>query len=616
MKEQIFLKDKLVQFLKSNTSKKIAIIVNSHDKLAVIAPVLRQILNDNKLDVGIVCFKSRVPEEFKLFEDKVKISEDYLSREDYFNIDTYVFDELSKDWDREAKVKFKDAFVSHDIELSRIVEYDLQLFLLARIKALAIIDRVIKKENYTAVFIIDTNGELLLFDKLFTKNYGIPFKLVEIRVRKDVGSIIKSIFVSFLQNSIDFAAGCFIFRKKQIKLIDARLYYYSDLKNQRDFVLAPFEAGLKLRIKCFLKNSGYVPFKLNSRRFAFFNFSSRVCSDFNINCIKKHFIFENIDYWEIVENKIMDILKNDFKRIRQNITTFVNFAKRYEINNVILRNDVKELEKTIVFAAKNFDISTLVIQHGLLIEPNGNNYLFADKIAAWGNFTADWYGQFGNDIKKIIMTGSLNSDKIFDWLRHSKDDNCKVFLEEIGLNKRQRVVSLFTTGISMLKLSSFTTDDMTENLIRDVLRAVKSIGGLNLIIKLHPNEDLKNFERVVKNEDKTCITMLAKTDLYRLIQISDLVVTIDSTVALEALMIGKPLVAINLSKRPYLAPYIERNVALGAFSKDQIENTIELALYNEDVKRKMQMARESFLDYVIYKFDGNAKNRITNLIEN
>jgi glycosyltransferase involved in cell wall biosynthesis len=589
--------------LKKNASRKKVIIINTHDKIDILKETIRHSLNHFGADTAVLCFKSRIPKAFGDFAGKVTISEDYLTHEDYLKIDDYVFNGVSKNWDRTAAEKSGHIFTYRGIKLARIAEYGFQQFLIARIKALAVFDRAIKKENYKAAFIIDSNEELGRFERLIFKHYHIPAAAFRISVRKPFIKVVREKITSLISGLIDRLASLSIQGKKRLKLVDARLFYQLDIKDRKNFILAPFEKGIKLRLRSLLKNGGYVALD-----------SGRTNSKRNVDMgVRDAFIFEGIPYWEVVEDKIGSLVRGDFAKFRKNIDILSNIHKAHDIKSIILRNDVKEMEKTAVLWAKKNNIPTLVVQHGILAEYNGHDKIFADKIAVWGSRAIRWYEKFGNDPGKIIVVGNPNFDKIPNYEKYDNDED---FMGKLRIRTNKRyLVTLITPCTEVVKMSSFETDDITYGLIEYVSNAVKSIGDINLVVKLHPNENLRAITKLVNKKNKNFMVIVGKTDLHKLIGLSDLVVVPDSTVGLEALIMKKPVVALNLGRRPPLVPYAENNVAIGGYKIADIESAIKNMLHDDGEKRKIDLRREDFINDFAYKVDGGAKGRILNLIE-
>lgn len=614
MLDSIFLKNKLKTFLQNNSNRKKVVFITDHKKIKALADVIKSCLSYFGSNTIIICFQSRIPEEFNSFINIVKISEDYLAYKDYLEIDKYVFKDISKNWDEEVAKIYKNIFIYRNVELAKIAEYNFQLFLLVKIKALIVMNRAIKKENYKAAFIIDSNNELSHLDELLQRKYHISTDLVSLKKKESFIDIIRRIISSWILCSLDNTASLFIRKQKQAKLIDARLYYQLNPKNKSNFILAPFERGVRLRLKCLFKNTGYIAFTLGNKKLRKSNILPKKTETIDVKFLKKKFTFKDINYWELVEDKIGTLIGCDFARYRKNIDVLFNTQNTHQIKSIILRNDVKELEKTIVVSSKKMNASTLVIQHGMLAEPNGHDIIYADKVAVWGPYAALWYKQFGNDINKITIVGNPNFDEICEYKNLGNDDDD--FFKKLDLNKKRRLVTLIAPCTDVLKFSSFVTDDITRCLIRDVVKAIKSIGNLNLVVKLHPNDNLRSFAQLITRKDRSFMCIIDKTDLHELIKFSDLIITRDSTVALEAILMRKPIVIINLNKRPDLVPYVAKNVALGAYYNEDIISVINKALNDEEAKRKMDIAREDFISNFLYRTDSKSKERSLQLIEN
>lgn len=609
------MRNKLIRFLKENASKKKLIIINDYDKADLLAKAIRCSLHYFGSNTTILCFNSRKPEEFSDFANKITISEDYLTHEDYLAIDRHIFNFVSKKWDNEAKIEFRDIFIYHGVELPRISEYDFQLFLVSKIKAVTVIDKAIKKENYEALFIADSNNELNNFEKLLRQNYSIPAVYFRVKEKYALQALIKRKISSVISCLVDKIAGVLSRRKKGARLIDAQLFYQLEINNSEDFILVLCEKGLKIRLRCLFKNGGYISFTLPPEDTEKKWFYPKVLRKFDIHKLADQFIFQGIPYWKVVENKTKTVVYSNFVDFRKNINILTNLRKSYNIKAVVFRNDVKALEKTIVLSAKKLNIPTLIVQHGIMTNPNGHETLFADKIAVWGRHAVDWYRKSGNDSKKMIITGS----HVVDNKSHSMNKDEKKYLsDKLNIKKKRYIITFFTTsGGGKGRFSAFENHDISFNLIRDMIKAARSIRDVNLIIKLHPNENLKTFAKLLSEEDRATMAIKDRINPTDLIEISDLVVIGGaSTLGLKAVIMKKPLVVINLDKKPDLIPYVENNVAIGAYKTEDIESVIKKGLSDDGIKSKMDSARRDFINDFAYKTDGSARDRILNVIEN
>ena len=292
MRQRDCLKNKLRIFLKDESSSNRLIVVNSYDKMNLIADVLNDVVEKDDSATKILCFKSKVPESIKGFLGRTEISEDYLDMGDYEKIDKYVFEEVSKNWHKKIRKEYKDIFLHRDIELSNIAEYNFQTFLIPRIKALTVLQKVFDRKKYDNIFLIDSNGELNNFDKLIKKLYGAQAFYFEINEKVFVKDLVRKYFASFLTFLLDAFSSFLGYTNKETKLIDARLFNQLNPKEKNSFALAPLEKGFVLRAKCLLKKYFYIAFDVNEAKRGTIGRPQ----NFNIEALKNQFIFEDIHY--------------------------------------------------------------------------------------------------------------------------------------------------------------------------------------------------------------------------------------------------------------------------------------------------------------------------------
>lgn len=602
------LRNKLKNFLKRNTDKKKVIVISSYDKVSLIARELRRSLTSSRGDVHLLCFKSRIPEELNDFAGITKLSEDYLVHDDYVRIDAHVFRDASVNWHKKLKESHKDVFTYRDIELTKMAEYELQLFLIGKIKALCVIKEAVKKESYEAILVVDSNKELTHFDVLFRNVFKTECDFVDISDSKKFYHVIKKKLGLHLSRFLD---ACLILlppKKGKLKLIDARLFCELGIKDTDQFTPVPFQKGVRSQLKCFLKNRGYLSFDANER--------GAKGKKIDPELVKDSFVFDGISYWELVREKIGQIIYRDFDRFRSYIDTFLGTHERNTIKSIILRNDLRELEKSMVLLARKLKIPTLVIQNGLLVDPNGHDTIHTDKVALWGKYTARWYEKLGNDPDSMVVVGDPFLDTLFS--RRSKDSDTakkEVLTKNLKFKENNSLVTLIGPGIGMFKLSSFTTDDIAGCMIRQVIKTIESIEGVNLVIKMHPNERAKTYEGFVKGKNRKRIAIVDKVDLHTLIEASDLIITRESTVGLDAVILNKPLAVISFGKRQNLAPYVDYNVAIAAYKEEDVESVIKKGLYDTGVRSNMSIARENFVKDLLYKTDGKSTERVKQLID-
>jgi len=138
-----------------------------------------------------------------------------------------------------------------------------------------------------------------------------------------------------------------------------------------------------------------------------------------------------------------------------------------------------------------------------------------------------------------------------------------------------------------------------------------------LVIKPHPLENPKIYRKFLKEFDADIppekIILMPKVNTSKLIKASDLLLTVNSTVALEANVIGTPVLTLNFTEQKDVF-YSGEGGAVGVENPEALTDMIYKALYDEKFKEKMSINRNEFLQkYIAYK-DGGATERAADLV--
>ncbi len=133
--------------------------------------------------------------------------------------------------------------------------------------------------------------------------------------------------------------------------------------------------------------------------------------------------------------------------------------------------------------------------------------------------------------------------------------------------------------------------------VRDVLPALVDAlrlrPDIHLAIKPHPAEVGRVYAPYLHRLPNITIAG-ADADLARLLAAADVVVTRNSTVALDALAIGLPALVIGLPNN--LSPFVEAGVMLGADGAEGIAGALERLLYDHEVRARLGAAAHAFVE--------------------
>ncbi|GEM_PF-3469304 len=228
-------------------------------------------------------------------------------------------------------------------------------------------------------------------------------------------------------------------------------------------------------------------------------------------------------------------------------------------------------------------------------------HLHADKIAVMGERMKRLYVASGVEPERIVPTGIAHFDLIF---KRNRELDGKI-LRESGIDPTNTMVVFATdppTSVSVERMHS-------------VINAILTMRDVHLVVKVHPGERIEPYQAAVEQYHDPRIHVVRDIDLYALINRCALWVTTYSTTALEAMMIDKPVVSINLSGRPFPVPYVEEGAAFGVYKLADIESAISKSLYDGETRDRFKAGRGKFVRAWAGEPDGKASLRIVNLMK-
>jgi hypothetical protein len=136
--------------------------------------------------------------------------------------------------------------------------------------------------------------------------------------------------------------------------------------------------------------------------------------------------------------------------------------------------------------------------------------------------------------------------------------------------------------------------------------AVAAMPDVQLAIKTHPAETPDAYRPVA--EGRANIRVLpAAAPLAALLRASHAVVTVNSTVALDAAVLGVPTLVIGLPNN--LSPFVEAGIMAGAATVAEIAPALRRILYDQGFRLQIERARSEYLPRVGIASDGRAAAR-------
>jgi hypothetical protein len=144
-----------------------------------------------------------------------------------------------------------------------------------------------------------------------------------------------------------------------------------------------------------------------------------------------------------------------------------------------------------------------------------------------------------------------------------------------------------------------------------LVAAIAAMPDVQLAIKTHPAETPELY-RAIAGDQPNVRVLPAATPLGPLLRASRAVVTVNSTVALDAAVLGIPALVVGLPNN--LTPFVDAGVMAGAATDAEIIPALRRILYDEGLRRQLERDRSGFLTRFGIGSDGRAADRAADAI--
>lgn len=265
-------------------------------------------------------------------------------------------------------------------------------------------------------------------------------------------------------------------------------------------------------------------------------------------------------------------------------------------------------------AAAAEGVRTLAVQHGILYptyysyrhEPDEADCPRPDRTAVFGEAARRFLVERGGyRPEALVLTGSPKFDELVE--RAAAWDR-SLLRARLGVRE----------GESLLVVASrFRPIRETHRAIGPalpaLLRAVEALENVRCVIKPHPAEPDDAYRREAAEAGATRTRVLPPSaDLLELLHAGDALVTVESLSAAEALVLGRPVVVLEMPT--HLRELVAAGVALGVEAGADPRLALRSVLFDPGTRARLAERRAAYVSELAMGADGRATERILALI--
>lgn len=313
------------------------------------------------------------------------------------------------------------------------------------------------------------------------------------------------------------------------------------------------------------------------------------------------FNFHNVDLYNILEKFLFNNLESFYKGYLSEIFAAEKFIKIISPKKIIAIDEADRF-RCFIYAGNLAGIKTFGIQHGIITEASVSYIIPSLDKNYIPNMTFLW----GNEFKKIL----IEKTKVYD------EDNVKIVgqIRTDYLYKKLKEIDCKSDNSNSIVKILYATQyikDLTEEATEILFKSLSNYNKeYELLVKLHPADNFFNiYDDLIKKYNIKNIKITKDIDIYDAIIWSDVIVSVHSTVNLEALLLKKPSICILLSKYWDQGNFVKNNISIG------VKNSEEFIEYLNNMNDSKFESNKIYLENNFYRVDGKVSERILKYLE-
>ncbi len=247
--------------------------------------------------------------------------------------------------------------------------------------------------------------------------------------------------------------------------------------------------------------------------------------------LRKALSYNGIDMNEIFDEMMLYLYYIAYPILAAYVELFQEMIDREKPDLIITVDELSRFGRALTRVADNSGVKTMIVQHGALLDHPLFTKIIASKFAAYGQQTREILVKRGAKKEQIEIVGQA---------------------ESVPTENPEKIKSRICTKLNLSKhkpIVVFASQALAESVnypsFEMFYKAAKDFPEVQFVVKLHPDETEKLHSFFIKKYELSNVSIVKDIPIKELLIAADLLVNIYSTVGMEALALGKPLVSIN-----------------------------------------------------------------------
>ncbi|MCC7008735.1 MAG: hypothetical protein IT184_07955 [Acidobacteria bacterium] len=324
--------------------------------------------------------------------------------------------------------------------------------------------------------------------------------------------------------------------------------------------------------------------------------------------------FRGCDLWPVLETELQHTALLQWPWAARAMDEAGAAVETLEPGLVLTYAEAGGWGRALVLEARRRGVPSVGIQHGFIYH-HWLNYLHEpdewapagsdrgvpapDRTLVFDRYAAEHLheaGGFPSDA--VVVTGSARLDAMAPRIASVTEEARRAIRTTFGATA--------DTGLAVLAAKFSEVQPSLPALVS----AVASLPAVRLVIKPHPAETPDVYRPFVDGIANAAIAG-PDADLAAMLAAADVLVTMNSTVAIDAMVLGLPALVIGAPSN--LTPFVEAGVMAGA-ADAEIGPVLERVLYDRRVREGLRQRAAAFVDRYAMRPGGRAAARAADAI--
>ncbi len=373
---------------------------------------------------------------------------------------------------------------------------------------------------------------------------------------------------------------------------------------------------------CFVTNKKKLYDKLQEEGFSVHFIQTNSTSNSSIN-FNTQMLFDQIK---------MQNNQSENSRIESDVLEFICLKIKYLLNGVVAMSDriyqlVTQIKPRAVVDGNDFtlegritaricklmNISSANIMHGSIAGEPLDSLHIVDKFFLYGSQAKDYLVSLGLSASNLIVTGDPHIDKVVvgDKSIHP------LIKKELPLKTSHGYILLALSGPGHC-----TTHEHFDKIVNGVVSFSVKEQNIDIIAKLHRKDSKDNYSKIKQHHPGNSVHVVEYNskgfpkNIYDWLRGCKLVITGSSTVAIEAMLMGIPVITVDFMNEYQGVDFIDTGATIHVTKEEELHETIYDAFSSAEKYSGTTSKAQQYIESYYYMPDGNASQRIADhLIE-